>query len=69
MKVPAAWLIEQCGWKGKQVGNAAVHDKQALVLINKGGATGTEIKNLSMMIQKSVLEKFEIQLIPEVIYI
>jgi UDP-N-acetylmuramate dehydrogenase len=69
VKVPAAWLIEQCGWKGKQVGNAAVHDKQALVLINNGNATGTEIKNLSMMIQKSVLEKFEIKLIPEVIFV
>lgn len=69
VKIPAAWLIEQCGWKGKRVGNAAVHDKQALVLINKGGATGSEIKNLAVMIQQSVFEKFEIQLTPEVIFI
>lgn len=69
VKIPAAWLIEQCGWKGKQVGNAAVHDKQALVIINKGGATGNEIKDLSMMIQESVFEKFEILLTPEVVFI
>lgn len=69
VKVPAAWLIEQSGWKGKQIGNAAVHGKQALVLINKGGATGNEVKNLAQMIQKSVFEKFGIELNPEVIYI
>jgi len=66
VKVPAGWLNEQCGWKGKMIGNAGVHKHQALVLINSGNAKGEEIKNLSLEIKKSVLEKFGIQLETEV---
>jgi len=68
-KLAAAWLIEQCGWKGKSIGNAAVHDKQALVLINTGGASGAEIVHLAEQIQISVKGKFNVELQPEVNYI
>lgn len=66
IKVPAGWLIEQCGWKGKAVGNAGVHANQALVLVNRGNARGEEIKQLAEAVQTSVQEKFGIALSPEV---
>lgn len=66
VKVPAAWLIEQCGWKGKRVGETGSHAKQALVLVNYGNAKGEEIYLLAMDIIQSVQEKFGVQLEPEV---
>lgn len=66
VKIPAAWLIEQCGWKGKKINNIGVHQHQALVLVNYGGGSGEEIWNLAMLIQASVNEKFGIILQPEV---
>ncbi|MDZ7739795.1 MAG: hypothetical protein U5K32_12160 [Bacteroidales bacterium] len=65
-KVPAAWLIEKAGWKGRQVGRAAVHHRQALVLVNLGGAEGSEILKLSRMITDSVQEMSGIRLSMEV---
>lgn len=65
-KIPAGWLIEQCGWKGKALGRAAVHDKQALVLVNRGGATGSEVVHLCETIQHDVRQKFGIDINLEV---
>lgn len=66
IKIPAAWLIEQCGWKGKTFGDIGVHKNQALVLVNYGGGEGKKIWQLAMDIQSSVREKFNILLQPEV---
>lgn len=69
VKLAAGWLIEQCGWKGKSLGRAGVHEHHALVLINRGGATGAEIWALARAIQSSVFEKFSIELEPEPVII
>lgn len=65
-KLAAGWLIEQCGWKGKRVGNVGVHEHQALVLVNYGDASAAELTQLAVDIQKSVKEKFNIDIEPEV---
>lgn len=69
VKVPAGWLIEQCGWKGKRVGNVGCYAQQALVIVNYGGATGEEIKAHALRVAESVRDKFEIPLTPEVNFI
>lgn len=66
VKILAAWMIDRCGWKGKALGPAAVHDRQALVLVNSGGATGADIVALSDAVRASVREKFGIDIHPEV---
>ncbi|MEG8947287.1 UDP-N-acetylmuramate dehydrogenase [Rosettibacter firmus] len=68
-KIPAAWLIEKCGFKGKRIGNVGTYEKQALVIINYGNATGEEIKNFADEIKKAVYNKFNINLEYEVMII
>ena len=69
VKIPAGWMIDRCGWKRKRVGHAGVHEKQALVLVNCGGATGKEVMHLAEEIVASVRERFGVTIRPEVNYI
>jgi len=69
VKLSAAWLIEQCGWKGKTLGGAAVYHLQPLVLVNQGNATPQDVANLAVEIQKSVKEKFNVELEAEVNFV
>lgn len=69
VKIPAGWMIDRCGWKGKRLGRAGVHEKQALVLVNCGGATGEEVMHLAREIVNSVRERFGVTIRPEVNYI
>ena len=69
IKIPAAWLIEQCGWKGKMMGGAQCYEKQPLVLVNRNNATPEDIVNLAAAICKDVQDKFGITISPEVNYI
>lgn len=66
VKIPAAWLIEQCGWKGRSLGRAGVHERQPLVLVNRGGATGAEVVALCKAVQSDVKQQFGIDIKPEV---
>jgi UDP-N-acetylmuramate dehydrogenase len=66
MKLAAGWMIEQCGWKGKVVGRVGMHRKQALVLVNYGGASGEELISHARNVQKSVQEKFGVEMEMEV---
>jgi UDP-N-acetylmuramate dehydrogenase len=69
VKIPAAWLIDQCGWKGYRRGDAGVHDQHALVLVNHGHASGTELLALAHDIRASVAERFNLVLEPEVVMV
>lgn len=69
VKIPAGWMIEQCGWKGKKLGTVGVYEKQALVLVNFGGATGADVVSLCESIKMDVYKKFGIEISPEVNFI
>lgn len=65
-KIPAGWMIDQCGWKGKTLGKAGVHSRQALVLVNRGDADGKDVLVLCEAIKQDVKDKFGIEIVPEV---
>lgn len=69
VKLPAGWLIDQCGWRGRSLSRAGVHSSQALVLVNRGDATGKDVIDLANAIRHDVKAKFDIYLHPEVIYV
>ena len=62
VKLAAGWLIDRCGWKGRAMGAAAVHERQALVLVNRGGATGAQVLELANAIKRDVLARFGVEL-------
>ncbi|WP_144111958.1 UDP-N-acetylmuramate dehydrogenase [Paraburkholderia sp. BCC1886] len=62
VKLAAGWLIDRCGWKGRAIGAAAVHERQALVLVNRGGASGADVLALAQAIQRDVLARFGVEL-------
>ena len=68
-KLAAGWLIDRAGWKGKNLGDAAVYDKQALVLVNRGGATGADIAALARAIQADIRTRYAVELEPEPVWV
>jgi UDP-N-acetylmuramate dehydrogenase len=69
VKLAAGWLIERAGWKGRDLGPAGMYEKQALVLVNRGGATGTDVIALMRAVQRDVREKFGVDLAPEPVFL